>query len=114
MPVPEKAFHDIHIRKRIHKKKEPYPSPEKLKNIIDKLVYASSVLLPLLNIIQILKIWTEKDASGVSIISWIGFCTFAFVWLTYGIIHKEKPIIMLNLGLIITQIIVIIEIILYG
>ncbi len=114
MPVPEKAFHDIHIRKRISKNKEKYPSRDKLKNLIDKLVYASAVLLPALNTLQIIKIWTNKSALGLSIISWTGFCIFSFIWLIYGIIHKEKSIIMLNIGLITTQMFIIAGIIIYS
>lgn len=114
MGVPERTFHHLDIRKRIHKKHEKYPSPDKLKRNIDRLVYASVIIIPLLNIHQIYKIWIYQDASGVSVITWFGFAVFAVVWLIYGIIHKEKPLIFLNIGLIITQVLIAIGALIYG
>jgi uncharacterized protein with PQ loop repeat len=42
---------------------------------------------------QVLEIWVHHNASGVSLFSWVGYTLGALMWLMYGIIHKERPII---------------------
>ncbi|MFH1503752.1 MAG: SemiSWEET family transporter [Candidatus Diapherotrites archaeon] len=98
-----KGLHHFLIRKRIYEKKEKYPSPNKFRRFFDKLIYAVAIICPLLNLPQLLKIWINKSAEGVSAFSWFGFMGVSLVWLTYGIIHKEKPIIIVNAGIIIAQ-----------
>ena len=56
-----------------------------------------------MNLPQLIKILDTKDASGVSLTSWIGFSIFSLVWLIYGLVHKEKPIIFMNFALLIVQ-----------
>ena len=92
MPEP---LHHLHKRKRIHKKKEQYPHPQLFKRTIDHLIYGIGILAPIMGSFQAVKIWSEQTASGVSLV------TFAFnmianvFWFAYGVIHKEKPIIMM-------------------
>jgi uncharacterized protein with PQ loop repeat len=35
-----------------------------------------------------------KNASGVSPLTWGSFAFFNVFWLLYGLVHKEKPIIV--------------------
>ena len=111
MAVPSNAFHHLDIRKRIYQKHERFPHPTKAGRFIDKMVYLSAILLPLLNLPQLYNVWIAKNFSGVSVISWAGFAFFSMIWTTYGIMHKEKPIIFLNTGLFIMQLLVVIGII---
>jgi len=111
MAVPSNALHHLDIRKRIYKRKERFPHPTKFGRIIDKLVYLSAIILPLINIPQLYQIWSAKDVAGVSLVSWTGFSIFSMIWITYGILHKEKPIIFLNGGLFIVQLLIVISII---
>ncbi len=119
-----------HVMSHIHKRKiatkksskpvksnqkyEPYPHPEKWKRILDKSIYAVSVIGLVMTIPQITKIWSEKNASGVSLIAWSTYIFTALVWLMYGIAHKEKPIILTNLAWIIVNLIIVIGVIMYG
>ena len=108
------GLYHYHIRKRIHQKYEEFPHPDKLKRTMDKIIYVVVILGPLMNIPQLFKIWYYKDASGVSVVSWFGFSIFSAVWLFYGILHKEKPIIFMNIGLIIVQILIAVGALIYG
>ena len=67
-----------------------------LKNIMDKLVYVTALFGVCANIPQLTKIWIDKTVTGVSIITWFGFLLGSLFWLCYGIIHREKPIIVTN------------------
>jgi uncharacterized protein with PQ loop repeat len=101
--VQNKGLQHLHLRKRIHQKNEAYPSENKLKRFYDKLIFGLAILCPFLNLPQLLKILVEKSAEGVSAISWFSFSAISTMWFIYGFIHREKPIIIVNGGLIIIQ-----------
>jgi len=42
---------------------------------------------------QVLEIWVNQSADGVSLIAWIYYTFYAAVFTMYGVIHKEFPII---------------------
>ena len=88
-------LHHIHKRKRVHKELEQYPHPNRLKQVMDKLVYAVGILGPAFGTTQVYKIWTEQNASGISLAMFGPHMLFNLIWITYGILHKEKPIIMM-------------------
>jgi uncharacterized protein with PQ loop repeat len=98
-----KGVQHFHIRKRIHQRHEPYPHPDRHKNAVDKLIYVAVFMGPIMNIPQIAKIWGEKNAMGVSFVSWASFAVLSIIWLAYGIIHREKPIIYMNVVLMCMQ-----------
>ena len=82
--------------------------------MLDKSIYTVSVIGLAMTIPQITKIWIEQNASGVSLIAWSTYVFTAFVWLMYGIAHKEKPIILTNIAWIFVNVIIVIGIIMYG
>lgn len=96
--------------------KNPFqtPSKSKLRGFMDTIIYIVAVLGPLIAIPQVLKIWHMKEATGVSLITWIGYLFGGFFWLTYGLLHQEKPIIITNVLWIFVQIFIIIGIVRYG
>lgn len=106
--------HHQHVRKRIHKNLENYPHSNKQKRIVDKLVYVLGVLTPVSTLPQVLKIWMNRSATDVSIFTWLPYLFFAIIWLWYGVVHKEKPIIFLNIGLVIVNFLTVLGIILFG
>jgi uncharacterized protein with PQ loop repeat len=63
---------------------------------IDGLAYIVSILSLLFTADQIRIIWVEHDARGVSFLSWLFYTISAFVWLVYGLMHKDKVLIITN------------------
>lgn len=108
------GLHHIQKRKRIHQKSEIYPSPDRTKNIMDKLIYMIIIVAPIMTIPQLMKIWVEKNASGLSIISWGTYALGSVLWLSYGFLHKEKPLIISHMIWVVLHSLVIIGIIIYG
>lgn len=109
------AIFHLHRRKRMHLPHlEDFPSQKKWKKSLDKIIYAAGIAGPILVIPQTIKIWINKDATGVSTPSWIGFTILAIIWLIYGIAHKEKPLIIMYSGLVIMDALVFIGAIIYG
>jgi len=101
------ALHHLHKRKRMSQKQEPYPSKNRAKNIMDKLIFVIGVLGPIANLPQLSKIWSEHNAQGLSLISWASFLIFSWFWLAYGILHKDRLLILTySLNIVINTIIV--------
>jgi uncharacterized protein with PQ loop repeat len=82
------------LRKRVHLKKQKYPHPNKAIAMFDRLMIVLGALNAVATLPQVLQIWIGKDATGVSLISWSYYCFYATMFLIYGLIHKEAPIII--------------------
>jgi len=82
-------------------------SSSTFKTVVNKGVYCVGFLGILVILPQTLNIWISKDTSGVSLTTWSGFLIGSLFWLFYGIIHKEKPIILTNLAVILMDLTVI-------
>lgn len=89
------VIHHQHLRKRIHEKHEQYPNPIMHKRILDKLIYIVGIVQPLTAIPQVYKIWIGQEAGGISIFTYTSFVLFDLVWVYYGIVHKERPIVVM-------------------
>ncbi len=87
-------MYHLYARKRIHQKHEKYPHPTKFVRYLDRLVLSLAVIGPMFDLPQLFKIYRDKSAGDVSFLTWFLFAFFAIPWLIYGIVHKEKPIII--------------------
>ena len=108
------GFHHLHKRKRIHQNKEKYPSPDKFKRILDNMAYIAAILGPLIIVPQLWKIWNSQDVSGVSILTWVGYMFGGTFWFIYGVAHKEKPIMIMNLLWFLLSLSIVIGILRFG
>lgn len=86
----------IHQRKRIHAYHHKYPHPDPKIRFLDNVVMCFAIIMPLTSIPQIYKIWFLQNALGVSLLTWSLFFIMAIPMLIYGIVHKEKVLIVLN------------------
>ena len=91
----KRGLHHLHFRKRIYQKMEKYPHPEKGVRILDKIILMLAVIAPLFEVPQLWEIYSSRAAENVSLITWSFFALMAVPWFFYGIVHKEKPIIIL-------------------
>lgn len=107
-------LHHLHQRKRVHHKLEPYPHPNPSIRFLDNLVLLVAVIGPVTNLPQIFKIFSEKNAAGISVFTWMLWIVMSIIWLIYGIVHKEKPIIISSTLWTIAEIVVIYATLLYS
>ncbi len=87
---------------------------DKYVSHIDKATYLVALVESIIVLPQVIQIFRDKDASGVSLFSWTGFWIFNLIWLLYGIAHREKLIIFYTTVYGIAQIWVIIGGMMYG
>lgn len=87
-----------------------YPESKKL---IDRLIYVAAITYPLTTIPQIIDIFINKSSKNVSLLTWILYDAFTFIFLWYAIEKKLKPLIIEYCMWIIAQSIVVVGILLY-
>ena len=110
-----RAVYHYHKRKRVYDENlEKYPSRKKWIRLMDKIIYIVGIFGPVMTVPQLVKIWIEQNAAGVSLLSWSGFIIYSLFWVTYGIIHKEKPIIFTHSLWAIMQFLIVIGVFIYG
>ena len=81
---------------------------------VDRATYLVAIIEPIITIPQVYAIWSTRNASGVSILSWSGYWLFGIIWLYYGIIHRDKAIITYNVLYLITEALILAGALLYG
>lgn len=69
---------------------------ERWKREFDELMYAVGVAGPLFVIPQIIQVWFAVGAAGVSPLSWGLLGLGSLLWVVYGVIHKERVIVVSN------------------
>ena len=114
MPIHNPGLHHFHRRKRIYLNHEPYPHPDKWKSRMDKLIYFVGIIGPVMTIPQVAKIWLDKSAAGISIVAWGTYTITSAIWAAYGVMHKDKPIIISSLMFVIVNLLVVIGAFIYG
>ena len=72
-----------------------------------------AIIIPLMTIPQVLKIWINRSAEDVSLITWYAYLFSAVVWLAYGLVHKDKPLIFNSVLWVILETLVIVGIIIF-
>ncbi len=108
------ALSHLHRRKRIHQEHEKYPHPDPTKAFFDKLVYATSLIMPIMSIPQVYKIFTQQDASSISLITFSTYLVGNVIWFTYGLLHKAVPILIANFLFAIVHVLILTGALLYG
>lgn len=85
----------------------------KFEKMIDLAVNFFALFSPLMTLPQILQIFIRQSAADISLTTWGTYQTSALFWLLYGILHKQRPIIIANIFWLIVQGIVIIGAVIY-
>lgn len=86
--------HHIHLRKRKTRELEIFPSPRRLVRWLDNILLVVAVIGPLVTIPQIMEIFKTRDVANLSPITWGSYACFNLFWILYGVVHKEKPILI--------------------
>jgi len=73
-----------------------HTSHDHRKKVFDGVMYAVGIIAPFFILPQALQIFTSKSTAGVSLPTWFLMGIVALLWCIYGIVHKEKPLIISN------------------
>lgn len=115
MPQHSHGMHHFHQRRRAFTEKvKEYFVRDKIKSFFDKAIYVIALLGPSMTVPQSYIIWAHKSAENVSTITWSTYIFNSLFWLAYGILHKERPIILSNILWLLVNGSIILGIILYS
>lgn len=84
------------------------------QKFIDKFIYVASVVYPLTTLPQIIQIFTTKDTSGISLITWVLYIVFTLVFLLYSINKKLLPLTITYVLWLVVEICVVVGLLVYG
>lgn len=104
----------VAARERIFTKLSPFPHPTGLRRYFDYLMYAVGSLAPLALVPQVVEIYGHKNASGLAASTWIILTMINLLWVAYGVLHTERPIVVANTGMLLLNLSVVIGIFLYA
>ena len=62
--------------------------------LVDRLTYLAAIVEPLFSLPQAIELYRNKSAGSVSILAWLGFECMTLIWIWYGIVHKDKMILI--------------------
>jgi len=91
------AHQHMHLRQRAHRTNSvryAYPSSNTFVRVVDAIIYVISIIGPFVSIPQLVEIYGKGNTAGVSLPTWIGYTVLTAIWLVYGTVHHERPIII--------------------
>lgn len=87
---------------------------KKHKNLVlDRLTYATGIALPLLTIPQAYTILIDKQVEGVSLLTWSFYLLASVLFAVFGIIHKEKLLIITYVPFVAVEALIVAGLIIY-
>jgi uncharacterized protein with PQ loop repeat len=88
-------------------------SPQESDKLIDRLIYVAAITYPLTTIPQIVDMFISKSSENVSLLTWLLYDVFTFIFLWYAIEKKLKPLVIEYCMWIVAQSIVVVLILAY-
>lgn len=88
--------HHLHVRKRMYENLEPFPHPEAAKRFLDRIMVFVAAAGPLAMLPQVFDVLFTRSVEGLSLTTWSLWTGLSVIWLFYGILHRELPIIVSN------------------
>lgn len=62
--------------------------------VFDDGMYLVALVTPILTIPQLLTVWMQHQIGGVSQLTWGAYTAMSGVWLIYGLLQRQKPLIL--------------------
>jgi uncharacterized protein with PQ loop repeat len=85
------------------------PPLRKASPLLERAVYLSAILGPFSSVPQIYAIWfVDTSPVGVSMTTWLLFLLISVLWLAYGIVRRDRPLIISNSIWIVLEVIIVV------
>lgn len=110
----QKTGEVILMKMKFHHYFHPKHLAKKKSKTIDRFAYVFVILGILFVVPQAFKIYSEQQAGGLEIVTWIAFSFMGVFWLYYAIERDLKPLIISAVFKLIINIIIVVGIVKYG
>ena len=84
------------------------------ESVVRRLAYVAGLAGPFTALPQAIYIWTAHQAAGVSLCSSVGFTAVAGIWLAYGIVLRQGPIVLSSTLWVILDLAIVSGVLRYG
>jgi uncharacterized protein with PQ loop repeat len=81
---------------------------------VDRAMDVVSIIHPATALPQVWSIYTTHNVSGISLLTWLLFMAIGLVFLAYGILHRIKPLILMQVLWFVVDGLVVLGVLLYG
>lgn len=88
------VIHHVHRRKRGARNLEPFPSARMSVQLLDHIAIAAGIIGPIMTLPQVYQIFALQNAAGVSAVSWGAFAILDIPFILYGVVHRDRLIIV--------------------
>ncbi|MBI2031773.1 MAG: hypothetical protein HYT08_04130 [Candidatus Levybacteria bacterium] len=78
----------------LHPHKEMKHGGNLFHRILTGIVMVVATLSPLITAPQLINIYISRNVSGVSQVTWLAYVFTASMWFSYGVIHRERVLII--------------------
>lgn len=85
-----------------------------LRQLSEQSAVAVGVIQPLTTVPQIILLAQTQSAAGVSLLTWLLCAVTGLVFLWYGMVHGLRPVIVTQILWFILQMIVVVQVLIYG
>ena len=80
---------------------------------LDSIIYLAAFMSPFALVPQLIELYSTKNVTSLSLVTWVILFLGNCIWLMYGIYHREKPIVITNALLALFNGTIVIGILLY-
>ena len=84
------------------------------ESVVRRMAYIAGLIGPFTALPQAICIWTSHQAAGVSLCSAVGFTLVAGIWLAYGIVLRQGPIVLSSLLWVVLDLAIVSGVLRYG
>lgn len=81
---------------------------------IDSAMSVAAIIHPLMAVPQVVQIYVTEQAAGLSLFTWAAWLALGMVFLAYGLAHRLRPYILMQVLWVIVDVLVILGILIYG
>jgi len=64
------------------------------RTLFDDGMYLMALITPIMTIPQLLTIWAQHQTGGVSQLTWAAYAAMSGIWLIYGLLQRQKPLVL--------------------
>ncbi len=107
------ALHSRRKKKEHHYLEHAEEERNPQKRFIDNVCTIFSIIMPLTTLPQIIQLFTSQSAQDLSLVMWVLYCIGVIPFLIFGVMHKERQLVVLNSLWLVVQLVMIIGIVMY-
>ena len=80
---------------------------------LERILRVLSVVTMVMTVPQVLTIWVDREAAGVSLVSWLAYLFSACLWFVYGMQKHDKTIYLACIGWILLDAAIVVGVIVH-